>query len=231
VNSGLDYMRNRWGFVAGTVVFWLLSGFVYAADAPECRNGSFPAQEVKFGLARVIGGPRTYLRSDTGPCPNDTVACRSHSYVVPGDVVLTGMTIGAYACVLFPGAAGGSSGYVRRDEIMPEQLPSVIPLTVWRGTWRDGDNTIVLHIHDARLAVSGEAYWPSAHPSPRFRPGGPNVGDLSGTAMPSDNTIVVGEDPLGCSAIIRLLPPYLMVLDNKNCGGLNVSFTGVYRRR
>jgi hypothetical protein len=223
-------MRSIQGLPAGIALLWLLSGSAYAVDAPQCRNGSFPAQEVKFGLARVIGGPRTYLRSDTGPCPNDAVACRSHAYVVPGDMVLTGITTGAYACVLFPGTPGGSSGYVRRDEIMPEQLPSVIPLTAWKGTWRDGDNTIVLRIHDAGLAVSGEAYWPSAHPSRKFRTGGPNVGDLSGTATPSDNTIVVGDDPLGCRATLKLLPPYLMVLDNKNCGGMNVSFTGVYRR-
>ena len=163
-------------FLTGIMLLSLVSASAYAADIPECRNGSFPAQDVPFGSAQIIRGPRTYLRSDLAPCPDDTTACRYHAYLVPGDLVLTGITSGGYVCVLFPGASGGSAGYVRRDEIMPRPLRSALPLAAWKGTWHDGDNVIVLNVQDRGLTVSGEAYWPSAHPSPRLRPGGPDLG-------------------------------------------------------
>lgn len=204
----------------------------FAADTPECRNGSFPDQQAAFGLAKIIGTSRAYLRSDTAPCPDDSAACRGHAYVVPGDTVVTGMQSGNFTCVLYPGAGGGSAGYLRNDEIAPRPTSLAQPLSGWRGTWRDGDNTIELKIEGAGLTVSGEAFWPSANPSPKLRPGGPNTGELDGTAVPSGNSVTFGgNDPAECRATVILLPPYLLVHDNKNCGGMNVSFTGVYRRR
>src|SRR5271157_4271796 len=76
----------------------MISGTARAADAAQCRNGSFAAQEAAFGLAKVIGAPRTYLRSDMPPCPDDSTACRGRAYVVPGDTVLTGTANRAYVC-------------------------------------------------------------------------------------------------------------------------------------
>ena len=37
-------------------------------------------------------------------------------------------------------------------------------------------------------------------------------------------------DDLDCRARMRLIGPYLLVADNGQCGGLNVSFSGAYRR-
>ena len=205
---------------------------VRADDAVPCANGSFPAQQVAFGLARVIGAPRTYLRSDAPPCPNDSAACRGRGYVVPGDVVLTGTTDGAYVCALFPSRNGGSAGYVRHDEIALQPVPAGVPLAAWQGAWRDGDNSIALRADAGRLTATGEAYWPSAHPSPASRPGGPNLGDMSGSATPTNNTVeFAGNEPAECRVSLTLLPPFLLAVDNGNCGGMNVSFTGVYRKQ
>ena len=33
-----------------------------------------------------------------------------------------------------------------------------------------------------------------------------------------------------CTVTLRLLGPYLVASDNGGCGGMNVHFTGVYRR-
>lgn len=207
-----------------------LSGTARAADAMPCV--SFPEQEAGFGLAKVVGAPRTYLRSATAPCPDDSAGCRGRVYVVPGDMVLIGRENGAYVCAFFPSRNGGSQGYVRRDEIAPRSLPAFVPLAAWEGTWRNGDNSIVLRADAGRLNASGEAYWPSAHPSLKERPGGPNLGDLSGTATPNGNTVEFVEDPPDCRVTLTLLPPYLLAVDhNTNCNGMNVSFTGVYQKR
>ena len=37
-------------------------------------------------------------------------------------------------------------------------------------------------------------------------------------------------EPGDCRIRLRLLPPFLLAEDNMNCGGMNVSFTTVYRR-
>jgi hypothetical protein len=203
-----------------------------ANDHGAAQPGKFPEQETAFGLAKVVGAPRTYLRADTPPCPNDSAACRGRTYVVPGNIVLTGMTKDAYVCTFFPGIPGGSAGYVRHDELAPYPLPASLPLAAWNGTWRDGDNTIVLRADGGRLSASGEAYWPSANPSPKERPGGPNLGDLSGTATPDGNTVEFVGDPANCRVTLTLLPPYLLAVDHDtSCNGMNVSFTGVYRVR
>ncbi len=209
-----------------------LCGAARAADADLCRNGRFPAQETTFGLAKVVGAPRVSLRSDSPPCPNDSDACRGHAYVVRGDTVLTGVTSGEFVCAFFPGPGGGSAGYVRNNEIASQPPAATTPLTAWIGTWRNGDNSIVLSRDGARLKASGEAYWPSANPSPKDRPGGPNMGDMGGTAMPSGNTVLFASDnPDECRVKLTLLSPFLLAADNSNCGGMNVSFTGVYRKR
>jgi len=146
--------------------------------------------------------------------------------------VITGTKTGAYICAFFPSRNGGSAGYVRQDEIAPQSLPASLPPAAWNGTWLDGDNRIVLRADDGRLTASGTAYWPSANPSPRQRPGGPNLGEMSGTATPNGNTVVfAGNNPADCRVTLTLLPPFLLAADNMNCGGMNVSFAGVYRRR
>jgi hypothetical protein len=211
---------------------WILSGAGWAADAPECRNGSFPLQQAAFRLVKVIGTPRTYFRSDIAPCPDDSAGCRGRAYVVPGDAVIAGAASGAFVCVLFPDNHGGSAGYVRETEIAAQPVATDPKLTAWTGTWRDGDNSIALRVGGRALTASGSAYWPSANPSPKVRPGGPNLGDMAGTATPQGNTVAFGDGgPDECHVTLTLLPPFLLAADNRNCGGMNVSFTGVYRRR
>jgi hypothetical protein len=121
---------------------------------------------------------------------------------------------------------------VRQDAIAAQPVPTTVPLGAWVGEWRDGDDSISLAVSGTRLAASGSAYWPSAHPSLKERPGGPNLGDMCGTATPKENIVVfAGKDPADCRVTLTLLPPFLLATDNMNCGGMNVSFTGVYRKR
>ena len=200
------------------------------AEDQMCRNGLFTTQQ-PLGLAKVVGSPRTYLRSDTAPCPGETAECRGRTYVVPGDTLLTGATSGRYVCAMYPGRNGGSAGYVLAEEIAPQPVP-VPSASAWTGQWHNFDDTITLRAKGSQLVASGDAYWPSANPSLKERPGGPNLGEMSGTATPRGNQVVfAGKDPDDCRVTLTLLPPFLTVADNLNCGGANVSFTGVYQRR
>jgi hypothetical protein len=150
---------------------------------------------------------------------------------VPGDIVLTSTETGAYVCAFFPGKNGGSAGYVRDDELASEPHAAAVPLAAWNGNWRNGDNNIVLRAKAGRLSATGQAFWPSANPSPKERPGGPNLGDMGGTATPNGNTVEFVGDPANCRITLTLLPPYLLAVDHDTgCNGMNVSFTGVYRK-
>jgi hypothetical protein len=212
----------------------LLLAFPALAQADEamCRNGGFAsADPASFAIAKVTGAPRTYLRSDAAPCPNDTDACHTRAYVVPGDTVLTGAAQGGFVCALYPGKNGGSAGYVRRDEISVQPKDATPALSAWAGTWKDGDDSITLRVNSGKLVAKGEAYWPSADPSLKERPGGPNLGEMSGTAAPDGRTVVyAGKDADDCRVTLTLVGPYLVATDNDNCGGMNVTFTGVYQR-
>jgi hypothetical protein len=74
------------------------------------------------------------------------------------------------------------------------------------------------------------------------RRGAVNIGELEGKARPRDATLALGQgydgvkppgerqDLVECAARLRLFGRYLVVEDNMQCGGANVSFTGVYVR-
>jgi hypothetical protein len=207
-----------------------LAGAAHAEDL-DCRNGGFPSEQDQFGLAKVAGQGRLYFLGDSDGCPNDGPACRSKTYVVAGDTLLTGRIHGAYLCAFYPNRFGGTAGWVRRDRLTPVAMTAP-PLQAWIGHWADGDNTIDLSRRGKGLKVSGEAYWPSANPSVEERPGGPNIGSLDGLITPQGGRARLADEyPDGCRATLTLVGPFLVASDNGGCGGMNVRFDGIYRRR
>lgn len=144
------------------------------AGGGACRNGAFPSEQSQFALARVVDAPRLYLLGDMDGCPaKGEPACRQRSYVVNGDTVVTGRDLGRYRCAFFPNKVGGSAGWVDRSKLQP--LPVAVPtLQDWAGEWKDGDNGLKIRVQGGQLHVEGDAYWPSANPTPEQRPYGPN---------------------------------------------------------
>jgi len=77
---------------------------------------------------------------------------------------------------------------------------------------------------------------------PRVKRGGVNTGDIDTVATPLGNQIAIGSGYDGanspdisnvddCRARLRPFGPYLAVEDNTACGGMNVTFAGVYSRQ
>lgn len=198
--------------------------------APDCRDGSFVESESPYALAKIKGDENAFFIDDNAPCPNDTPACRTKTYVLPGDTVIVGAAFGAYRCIFYRSQKdpAGSAGYV------PESRLGILPKADvsekdWLGEWRMGDDFIKLRkTRDGKLSAAGEAYWPSANPSPKERPGGPNIGEMSGTASPMGAQVTFAADDDVCRVSLTLLPPFLLAKDNGSCGGANVTFSGVY---
>jgi hypothetical protein len=62
-----------------------------------------------------------------------------------------------------------------------------------------------------------------------------HFGGVHGESKPQGNYLRVEErdksgHPSGCQVSITLIGPYLVVLDNNRCGGLNVRFSGLWQR-
>jgi hypothetical protein len=195
-----------------------------------CRNGAFTRDAEEFGLARVRGekGARVYFYGEEEGCPGPAAKCRRMAYLVPGDEVVTSRTFGDWVCAWFQPARGTETvGWLAADSLAPVATAENAPLALWLGTWTFYDDSI--RVSRGRrvdvLSVNGDATWYGVNP------GNVHVGELSGAGTPVGNTLRLGEDPEDCQATLRLVGPYLVVSDNKQCGGVNVTFDGVYRKK
>ncbi len=224
----LDHARGKTLFLSG-LAFSL--AFATPAQAQDddgmCRNGMFAEQNAEFGLARVIGRDRSRFYSDMDGCPQAGASCQGKAWLVPGDRVVTGRTSGAFVCVFYPNATGGTAGWMPRQRLAPIPVDSAPPLDRWLGRWSDGDNWVRFSRQGSGLAVKGLAFWPAANPPASTRPGGPNTGEIDGSARPEGSR---AAEP-GCGIGFRLLGDYLVVIDpERTCDGMNVTFSGIYRR-
>jgi hypothetical protein len=219
----------------------------YAEDG-NCFGFQSLAGNPELSLGRINArSPRTYFvanRAEAGDCPSAAAKCRKPSYLAPGDRVIVSRANGAFACVDFidakriPHPGWLPAGAVDREVTSPPTL------TDWSGAWSEIEARIRLKPSSkaGALAISGEATWGGLDPE-RIKSGAVHIGSIEGVAAPvgaslsfamgdNDATLPVdqGKDA-DCKVWMRRLGPYLLVSDNKNCGGANVSFQGVYTRK
>lgn len=206
---------------------------VSRAQSPDdrmCRNGLFADDDVAFSLARVGGSERLYFQDDSAGCPaRGEAVCRQKAYVVPGDVLVLGKRLGMFRCAFYPNKVGGSAGWIAQDRVEDIPVESSPSLARWSGAWVDGDDRIHITVKGAVLHAQGEAWWPSKHPLPTEVPGGANEGSFEGSSAP-DRNVAIFTDGV-CKVRATLVNALLVVSDNRACGGMNVRFAGIYRRK
>jgi hypothetical protein len=201
-----------------------------------------------IALARVVT-EETKLYFASGPrkeapeCPSAATTCKIKAYLVPGDEILANLTDDPYVCARFKSQSFvETTGYLPRAalELVPSEQPSI---QKWDGTWRrDPEAEIVLKSGGDEVTVSGSATWGGSDPS-RVKRGAVHTGELEGAGRPRGRMLALGYDPDrsvfspdgdaaqdGCAAKLELYGRYLIVEDNGRCGGVNVSFNGVYVR-
>ncbi len=194
-----------------------------------CRNGAFTRDASEFKTARVTGrkGTRVYFSGDEEGCPGASAKCRQKAYLVPGNEVLTSRTFGDWVCAWFQPTRGSETvGWLPSERLSISEPAARPPLGAWLGAWSFYDNS--LRLSRARragaLRVAGDATWVGVNP------GNVHVGEVSGEAAPAGYVLTVGGED-DCRLTLRLVGPYLVAADNKRCGGVNVTFDGVYRRK
>ncbi|WP_395677220.1 hypothetical protein [Inquilinus sp.] len=178
-------------------------------------------------------------------CPKNTAACTEKRYLVADDrVIVTGIQ-GDYACATYTGYAPTfptTTGLLPRSALV--DVP-IRPNADWTGIWRSGDEQEIdiKAAAGGAISIEGNATFGGSDPE-RVARGAINVGQIGGTLTPVNGKAAFsagddGEaapydanpgDESVCRVRLWRLGPYLVAADNLMCGGMNVTFTGVYGR-
>lgn len=230
--------------------FWCFSAL--ADDQPCFGMQALTADAtVVPSLATVTPGDRARFVKDSGQagCPNTSAACAMRAFVVANDAVVVTAAAGDYACATFTGPgpkAVSTSGLLPRARLGVSQAARVNAPAAWAGTWRSGDEqTITIKSkRDGGIAVNGDATFGASDPD-RVKRGAINVGNIAAEVSIAEGVAAFAMDDDGatkpfdlklpadsdvCRVKLWRLGPYLVAADNLRCGGLNVTFTGVYRK-
>jgi hypothetical protein len=218
---------------------------VAAQECPSPNEADFGALD----LARVkTGAPRLNF-TESGCTPSRTQTCRMRAYVTPGDAVVIGPVFDANACATYTDTKGRmTSGILPNDRLEAFKPPVAPTPAALVGTWLREEAEIKIDLKPGQrgaMAFEGEATYGAKDPE-RVKLGAVNTGSFEFDHTPMTNVVSVGlsmgaggetvtvarkeakEDD--CQIAMIALGPYLIVEDNRMCGGLNVSFTGVYRK-
>lgn len=210
----------------GGIVFGQIDG------NPEnwCRQGFFTRDSVEFSLGTVKGskGNRAYFYSDDkDDCPG-SASCRQKAYLIPGNEVVVNRTRSGYACAWYSPLKGQATiGWIKETDLNISKL-NPGSYRAWLGEWIFAKNGI--EFTENKLAgflnVTGDATWQGLGDNV-------HVGSIDGRYQPKNGLIEYsdGDDEYDCKLTMRLLGKYLIVADNLHCGGVNVSFSGIYRKK
>lgn len=157
----------------------------------------------------------------------------------PGTVVIVTSTVGDMACASILGEA---PNYPLLSALVPKSALVTADYSgaVWTGSWRYSieQQIVIKAAPEGKITVDGTATWGMFDPQ-RVANGGVNQGSFVATVQPKKGSVAFTQDydenPLpydptsaNCSVRMWLLGPYMAVVDNNACGGMNVTFTGLY---
>lgn len=176
---------------------------------------------------------------DNKACPGVTDACRMRQFLMAGDVVMTGRTHEGFVCATYVNAKGVETSGWLPAKALETLAPQPITSADWLGTWRRIEATIrIKPAGPGAIDVDGEAAWGSHDPE-RVKRGSVRSGVLTGKVKPDGDKLFMSDEAAtsfeavkdGCAVRMRRLARYLLVEDNSQCGGINVTFSGLYVRR
>jgi hypothetical protein len=182
-----------------------------------------------FVVKTSPGEERAWLYKQTLPCPKDKpCGSRQKAYLVSGDVVFAGPPNRGFRCAYY-GRPNGKivAGFIPIDNLkaMPEDTSMSIDFVI--GTWNYENDSIGIKAAAAgRVTGDGQASYQTAETV--------NEGEFSAQAPlaagQKELVFKEGDDESSCVVKLHRRGPYRVVSDNGNCGGLNVSFGGIYTK-
>jgi hypothetical protein len=238
--------------MAVRIICRLVAAVLVIAASPargdDARCGEFPELSANPAMALghiTSGTPRVpFIKDDLMQpgCPNMTPACAERAYLVPGDRVILSLKRDAFVCATYINAKGGDrSGWLRSDAVAYDKPEPVAPAG-WLGKWSRTEAEIRVKAGKAgALAIEGEATFGTLDPG-RVKRGAINAGAIAADVTPSGDRLsfTMGDgdtlpvdkgEESDCKVWMQRVGPWLIVYDNRNCGGFNVSFRGYYTRK
>ena len=204
--------------------------FAQMKGDPEnfCREGFFTRDSQDFQIGKVRAARAYFHTDEREECP-EGAACRGKAYLVAGNEVVVNRVHNGFACAWYSAIKGGPTvGWLKVSDLAIAAPARSTGTKTWLGEWLYEENGI--EFTDNKLAgflnVTGSATWKGLGDNV-------HVGEIDGRYAPENGVINYsdGDDEYDCKITMRLLGSYLIVADNLKCGGVNVTFSGVYTRR
>lgn len=201
---------------------FLISGTAEAqAPAAEesCVTYDGAYQAAPLMQVSAAAGARVHFQDQAKACPaKGGCGWRRKAYLTAGDVVLASAPRAGFRCVYYGSSTGKlSAGFVPVSALRPMPDPQGVSAALLTGRWREeGGNSITITSAGGALRAQGKAAYDQ------------NMGEFAGKLSTSGNGFTVTDGD--CKIIARRRGPYLAVSDNNACGGMNVSFGGLYMR-
>jgi hypothetical protein len=234
-------MRVHWCLAAAVVAMTFGTMFLPAAaeEKPsDCLGIDFDVSHPAPIAKLATDKPHvSFIKSgwEDAACPADGESCLQKSYLVPGDMVLIGKTNAAFTCVSYQSAADPrwTNGWLPTASLTPVTPAPSPALADWLGAWVHADGEIdIKNAADGGVAVHGEAIYRAAQDI--------HNGVIDATAKPEQGVLAFADDgsaaldkasPDSCLVRMRRAEALLVVEDNGHCGGVDVTFTGFYRKK
>jgi hypothetical protein len=231
---------ERGTFLVAVILVLESSSFARAEPDPNmCLGIDFDVAH-PLVVSKISGSPRVNFikgSDDDAACPAATDACRKKAYLVPGDLVLSGRARGEFTCASYQSPLSRKQDWINAW-LPTAALTAVAPLpspkaSDWIGSWvHAGGEISIAHGKGGKLHIEGEQTYPAAQ--------NVHTGVLGADAEASNGTIAFAEDGSvafeeagdgQCRVRMQRIGPWLLVEDNEACGGIMVTFTGLYRRK
>jgi ribosome modulation factor len=206
----------------------------------DCLGVDFDAPH-PIAIGKIVTDkPRVnFIKSawEDAACPADSDACSAQAYLVPGDLVLLGKKNGAYTCASYQSAEDRTQRWTN-GWLLAVSLAPVTPVpsparSDWIGGWvRAGGEIDITEAGDGRLKIHGEAIYRAAQDV--------HNGVIDATAKPAQGVVAFADDGKvafdkagadSCVVRMQRVEALLVAEDNGNCGGVDVTFAGFYRRK
>lgn len=199
-----------------------------AKDAPSSASGCRLA-DLDLGSAPIMavrlpsGDRRLHLLDKALPCP-PSGACphRQKAYLVPGDLVLTANEAAGHRCVVYGTAKGRFiAGFLPADRLTPHKEERRLSPDFLHGSWENAYASLEFSRGEgASVRLTGSATWEGETTA--------NEGEIEADAEVRGQAAVFQDED--CALEVRRRGPYLLAHEDGVCGGLNVTFSGVYSR-
>ncbi|MEW6642026.1 MAG: lysozyme inhibitor LprI family protein [Pseudomonadota bacterium] len=172
-------------------------------------------------------------------CPEKSVLCRKGAFVVPGDQVVVSRVDGDRACADYLSPVDKRDGETA-GWLPLARLTRMSPAPDWSGRWGDREIAIVAKPQGDKIRIDAQAKLGFGHGTEygqfaalvEARQSQAKFGYEAGEDGHEEKLLAYQDKaPAGvCQVKIAQLGRYLVVGDNRMCGGVNVSFSRVYRR-